>query len=276
MKEAIINFLQYKSAWLPSYCPVTEVLKVLPFFEYLIEVQDQHRLISNNNWFWSLSNDGNRQNLIADLGFVDEFDEGNASYNWLLENFKKGKYGIMLPVKRLWTFDIPDNEFYGVEEFLNLKKHPKRECYNDKKHRYKIDYCQRHRLEFSDFEMWITLENILQCPLNFAEALVADGVLYGDLNELKNVYLAGEYRDIKACMQAAVLVHKGNLQALVKTLTGKYLDAYTDEAWGDCNILQEQLYALCEVPEGIAEKNEYTELKDRCQKIFDEFPCLPF
>lgn len=277
MKDSIINFLDFGVTWQLAVSTVPDVLKALPFFEYIIDIKDQHFLFPNNNWFWASSNEYNRQSLITDLGFVTEFEKTDASYNMLLEKFEQGKYGIMRPALRLWTVDVPDDESYGIDLLLDLEKYPERERYNDKKYRYKLKYCLYHRLSFKEFEMWLTLENILGFPLNYAEALVADKVLYGDLSELKAVYMTSEYRNIKASMHAAVLVHKGNLKSLVDFLVEKYLDAYADDNWTECNDIQEQLYALCEVPEGLQTgKDDYVVLGNRCREIFDEYPSLPF
>ncbi|MEE1505104.1 MAG: hypothetical protein UGF89_12780 [Acutalibacteraceae bacterium] len=280
MKQEILDCLQKESTVILRDCSLSKVFDALPFFQNIVKKGYKVKLVPNDNWFWSKANLSNRLMLMRDITFIKHFKYGDSNYELVLNNVVSGRYGIMSPVNRKWLTTMPDNEtFSGLSEWLGINKNnPERLVYKNKSNFAKMEYCFNNQLFFKDFETWVLTEQILEIPINYAESKIVDGALYGDVSELKAIYMSKEYFEIRTVMWDAITNHRKNLLNHCEELLENYKIAYDNDNWVVCNTIRNEYIGLCQMPEGCdsALQNILEELYSKGTELFNKFDELPF
>lgn len=225
----------------------------IPFLPLLIQLHPvtNQGLYANSNPFWKKSNELNRLNLIDRISLVNSFDDRDSHYKSIMAYYEfANAFGIRKPVARQEKEPFFNLNFEKACAYYFLPPQKRQELKEDGY--YKLYICYQNGDSFTDFEAWRKYESILGISINHVEFRLLDAMVYGNPEELDDVYMSPEFLDITDAMRYKLERFRGeyhNLaEAYVSMIKVHWSAGEKDKAYANYFALSD----LFEHPEGMS------------------------
>lgn len=262
-----------------------DIVEVFPFLEHILVCVDNNKfgnsrafyaISANDNWFWCVSNHQNRVKLAADIKKCIDFKVMDIEYQKIIARYEKADaYGIVKPIKKQFSEYVDKKLFDVLVEKYQLDT-TERECYKKAEYYFKLKYCYESNATFEEFVSWVVTEKILGLSLNFIQAGVVDGAVYGDINELINIYMTDEYFDVVGEMKKLYSHHIGNRTSLSERYIARGLTCKEANDYSGFLTEQKKIEFLWESPDGALEmeRTYYEQERKKYLERLGEFTYL--